>query len=950
LDPAFSDAVYRFTLLSQGSAPVMGAGGGGGIALYEAANATSPMRLLACATGGSDGTYGSTMGTAEATCLTPGYKIYVRVWGRTATPATANFSICVRGQRISTLTGANDRGADETPCTARTISQVSSFGTSNFLPVQVVNYVYACEESGFLTSDEDYVGGDLWAKLLVPSVGHVRLKVSYATAPGNRVGSSSTEADNVGVSAYLSPDCSDPAQFRQVASTNTLVTPASPGAIIEIKCLPAGEWLYLRIHSLSGSSFKKKRFGQLRLEWMPGGLPYPGWTPADRPAETQPCDAIPLTVGSTCASPVTGSTVGACSAPGIPEPSCGGFSGGSKQSVWYKFTAPNSGMVVIDAQAGVAPATQPAIALYTTNAMAGDPGDGCNRRFNLVDCDDRQGDGPNARIIQGALYPGQEYYIRVWAKAGAPEGNFTLCVSSPPPPAGTCWYMVDLWALNTSGSLAMEVTIPPGPMVTYTTTGGDPSQSFLISVPIGASATFHMVPAGGGVGTTGYIFYALWQVGSSDTLWYDDGGYAVAGPTAGPNDHFTLTNACSPRSHPRTDCFGMQTICMNGGATHLSGQFDNRSWPISSYSPAETDYQGYTFRPHNGGMYDLAGANMGCLDGEATGIQWMVFHPDQDGTVAFLMEGYRVYPAPTTQADLDFAIWDLGMLDFQGTVPDSINGYDVCPPQTAPVRCSSARNAATTGLAPGMFAQQEGHGGWGWLEPLPVLAGHGYLIAMVPADVTGRINYNLDWTLYQNTSGVSDPDIISCEPLLLPVELLFLHGEPRGEVVDLTWATATEKNSSHFTVERSGNARDFVPIGRVAASGNSQQTVNYGFTDTDPLMGLNYYRLRMVDLDGTTDVSNTVVVMMAGNGDRLMAYPNPVEDLLHVAMDLRVDGAAQLEVLDALGRVVQSRPVQVNAGRNLLDLDAGMLKAGTYAVRLVGNDGGELGVVRFVKQ
>jgi hypothetical protein len=249
-----------------------------------------------------------------------------------------------------------------------------------------------------------------------------------------------------------------------------------------------------------------------------------------------------------------------------------------------------------------------------------------------------------------------------------------------------------------------------------------------------------------------------------------------------------------------------------------------------------------------------------------------------------------------------------------------------------------------------MFAQQAGHGGWGWLEPLPVLAGHGYLIAMVPADVTGRINYNLDWTLYQNTSGVSDPDIISCEPLLLPVELLFLHGEPRGEVVDLTWATATEKNSSHFTVERSGNARDFVPIGRVAASGNSQQTVNYGFTDTDPLMGLNYYRLRMVDLDGTTDVSNTVVVMMAGNGDRLMAYPNPVEDLLNVAMDLRVDGAAQLEVLDALGRVVQSRPIQVNAGRNLLDLDAGMLKAGTYAVRLVGNDGGELGVVRFVKQ
>lgn len=936
LDPAFTDAVYRFTLYETGSPSTTSAG----MAVYEAANATGPMRLLDCATGGAvDQTYDPSV---EATCLTPGSKLYVRVWPRGATPANANFNLCVMGQRTSTMP---DRGADETPCAARTVAAVGAFTTvGNFY-----NYVFTCEEPGFLPASDSIMGGDLWVKLLIPTTGHVRLRLSQPTTPANMIGGTAVApviSGSLGMSAYLTSDCSDPLQFRQVGSTIDQVTPAAGGLPIDIKCLPAGEYLYVRFHSLLGSMAKKKRFGLFRFEWMAGPLPYPTWTPADRPDETQPCNAIPITVGATCASPVSGSTIGACAAPGIPEPTCGGFIGGSQQSVWYKFIAPNSGMVQIDAQAGTPPATRPAIALYTSNAMAGDPDEGCRSRLSIVSCDDRQGPGPDARIIQGALYPGQVYYIRVWARGGSSEGNFNLCVTSPVPPAGTCWYMIDLYAKNTSGTLAMEVTIPPGPTVTYTTSGSEPSETFLIALPAGATVNFHMVSAGGGIGTSGYVFHGLWQVGSSDTIWWDDGGYAVAGPTPGPNDHFTLTSACSPRPHPRTDCFGMQTVCAN--YTHLAGQFDNRPWPVSSYSPAQTEYQGYTFRTHNGGMVDVAGGNMGCLDGESKGIQWMVFTPQQDGTVAFLLEAYKVSPIPTVQADLDFAVWDLGALTYQGT--DSINGYDVCPPQTPPIRCSSARNQATTGLAQGMFEQQEGHGGWGWLQPLPVQAGHGYLIAFVPTNVTGRINYGFDWTMVKNTSGVTDYSILGCDPLVLPVELLFLQGDPRGTVVDLSWATASEKNSSHFVVERSGNARDFVPIGRVAASGNSQFRVDYAFTDTDPFMGVNYYRLRQVDVDGAEELSNTVVVVMSVEGDKMVAWPNPVEDMLRLYANIHGERQVRLQVVDGLGRVVQDRPVAVEPGRNELQVDARLLRSGTYLARLTGSSGAELGSVRFVVQ
>ncbi len=946
LDPAFPDALHRFTLYGAGS-PAMTMGG---MAVYEAPNASGPFRLLDCSLRGSAAASASNLPSVEAACITAGNKLYLRVWDRAG--VNSQFSIGVMGQRTSTMP---DRGADETPCTARTVNAVAAFGAS--ATGWNVDYVFACEEPGFLYTTPEKAGGDLWVKLTVPASGNVRLKPSFGTNTPDRIGSGSPEVGSIGTSAYLATDCSDYATFKEVGSTTSLLIPGtSTTGVLDIRCLPAGATLYVRFYSLkeAATGTKIKRFGRMRFEWM---VQSAIGTP---PANCDPCNATAVSVGtdawgSACTSPVTGTTYQSCQTPGIPQPACGAEFTGSAGSVWYKFIAPVSGMVVIEAAPGAPPATQPAIALYTTNAMAGDPGEGCMLRMNPVDCDGRQGPGQNARIVRGGLVPGQVYYVRVWSRrtlALNPEGNFTLCISSPPPPAGSCWYMIDLWGQNNTGTLAMEATIPPAPMATYTTSGNDPSESFLVPVPIGSTATFHLVPSGGPIGTTGYILWALWQVNNADTIWWDDGGFAVAGPSAGPNDSYTLTDACNDRQRPSTDCFGMETICLTISGetnTHYTSTLDNR-WPANAYSPGATEYLGYSFRPHKGTQYDLAGANMGCLDGEALGVEWRVFHADADGTVAFLLDGHQVLPT-AGQADFDFAVWDLGLLNFQGTLPDSINGDEVCPPQSDPIRCSSARKAATTGLVPGFApVQQEGHGGWGWLEPLPIQNGHGYLVAITPGQAVGRFNFSLDWTVYKNALGVDDPSIISCDPLLLPVELLFLAGLQRGREVDLTWATATERQSSHFIVERSQDGLSFLPIGRVEASGNTQFRTDYAFTDTDPLQGLNYYRLRVVDLDGNTDHSNVVVVGFTSGQGQLMVYPNPVRDQLQVYFSTAGENNLTVQVLDALGRTVQQQHLLPGNGRQQVEVDTRQLVRAAYLVRLLGSSGEVLGTARFVRE
>ena len=81
----------------------------------------------------------------------------------------------------------------------------------------------------------------------------------------------------------------------------------------------------------------------------------------------------------------------------------------------------------------------------------------------------------------------------------------------------------------------------------------------------------------------------------------------------------------------------------------------------------------------------------------------------------------------------------------------------------------------------------------------------------------------------------------------------------------LSWATATETNNDHFEVERSSDAINFKTIKEIPGAMNSLETKKYVYVDSNPEPGINYYRLKQVDLDGTykyapiVDVDNSCV-------------------------------------------------------------------------------------------
>lgn len=179
---------------------------------------------------------------------------------------------------------------------------------------------------------------------------------------------------------------------------------------------------------------------------------------------------------------------------------------------------------------------------------------------------------------------------------------------------------------------------------------------------------------------------------------------------------------------------------------------------------------------------------------------------------------------------------------------------------------------------------------------------------------------------------------------VLPVELISFTGRNSGPENVLQWTTASEQNSDHYTVERSTNGTDFLHIGQLAAAGESQDMLTYTWVDRTPPSTAAYYRLHMVDLDGHSELSNTILLQ---RGQAIIGlYPNPAD--AHVSVLLEDgSGGTTLQVIGADG--MMHRDIRIQPA-TMVDLDVTGLAEGTYRVVLRSPTGTVLGALPLVKE
>ena len=130
---------------------------------------------------------------------------------------------------------------------------------------------------------------------------------------------------------------------------------------------------------------------------------------------------------------------------------------------------------------------------------------------------------------------------------------------------------------------------------------------------------------------------------------------------------------------------------------------------------------------------------------------------------------------------------------------------------------------------------------------------------------------------------------------------------------------------------------DFEQIGQVDAVGNSFMELHYDFNDLSPMAAENYYRLKLINEDGSHEYSHVSVI----NNEVIEGFaifPNPVEEVLYYKFQSTMKEKVELEVIDFLGRVILKSNWDTDPGLNILNVETNDLQSGNYSIRILHKD------------
>jgi uncharacterized delta-60 repeat protein len=180
---------------------------------------------------------------------------------------------------------------------------------------------------------------------------------------------------------------------------------------------------------------------------------------------------------------------------------------------------------------------------------------------------------------------------------------------------------------------------------------------------------------------------------------------------------------------------------------------------------------------------------------------------------------------------------------------------------------------------------------------------------------------------------------------VLPVSLLNFSAALQNKSVLLQWKIATAKNLTGFVIERSGDGNRFLPINILKVTGVSTVTRDYSILDKEPLQGINFYRLKMVDADDKFTYSSIVAVKITSD-IKLHIFPNPATKILFVETDGNNENAT-VQIVDAGGRKLKEMKVFLN-GETSFSVDVSNLPKGVY--NLIVHKREKTEVERFIKR
>lgn len=217
-------------------------------------------------------------------------------------------------------------------------------------------------------------------------------------------------------------------------------------------------------------------------------------------------------------------------------------------------------------------------------------------------------------------------------------------------------------------------------------------------------------------------------------------------------------------------------------------------------------------------------------------------------------------------------------------------------------------------------------------------------------DIHRPLMANQQYMLTNNDSnGDGLPDEETYANGFLPVEYMGFDFEVlTNKTIQLNWITSREVNNDMFIVEKETGEGDFIAIGEVEGSGNTELPTYYEFIDETQLKNINYYRIKQVDMDGSFDYSPIIEVAFSG-GTSFQVYPTVTTDFCNLKATGSLESHYDVHVFDTMGRILLQEKLEVFSEEGKLEFDLSSYNHGMYFIQ-VSTQAGPLYSAKVLKE
>ena len=170
-------------------------------------------------------------------------------------------------------------------------------------------------------------------------------------------------------------------------------------------------------------------------------------------------------------------------------------------------------------------------------------------------------------------------------------------------------------------------------------------------------------------------------------------------------------------------------------------------------------------------------------------------------------------------------------------------------------------------------------------------------------------------------------------PNALPVNLISFTGRTQENENHLEWKVVNERNFSHYELEKSINDTEFNLLAQLPASGKNEVSLSF-YNDKTPAT-LSYYRLKMIDNDGSFNYSNVISLHRNLKDFEVKnVYPNPTTNTATIIYDSENDVTINFEITDVLGVNLGTINAEAKSGVNTQIINLSDFPAGIYFITI----------------